>query len=85
MNSYRLASDVANCLAYVSLTQLTTNEILDWVYTILFCISIVFSIVMKVIDSLRDKKITSQEAKEIKEEVDEAIKKIDEHNKMEDK
>lgn len=80
MNTYKFASDLGNCLAYVFLTQITADEVREWVYTILFCISIVFSIAMKVVDSLRDKKITSQEAKEIKKEVDEALKKLEEYN-----
>lgn len=77
MSSQNISS-LGNCIAYVALTQISTTTILDWVYTIVFCISIIFSIVMSIITATKDRKITKEEAENIKKTVDDSIDKIKE-------
>lgn len=68
MNKMILA-DAADIVAYVIFQNITTTEVLDWVYTIVLIASVLFGIVMKVIAAFRDKHITDQEAQEIKDEL----------------
>lgn len=74
---------VSNVISYVCLTALVgDNEILQWIYTIVFAISVLFPIVWMIIKSVKDKKITEEEYEEIQKKLEEAEKKLkDEMNK----
>lgn len=81
MNS--MVTIVSNVISYVCLTALVgDNEILQWIYTIVFAISVLFPIVWTIIKSVKDKKITEEEYEEIQKKLEEAEKKLkDEMNK----
>lgn len=74
---------IADCFDLISvliLEQVTTTEVLNWVYTGLLIASILLGIVLKIISALRDRKVTKEELEEIKKEIDEAMMKINSHN-----
>lgn len=74
---------IADCFDLISvliLEQVTTTEVLNWVYTGLLIASILLGIVLKIISALRDRKVTKEELEEIKKEIDEAMIKINSHN-----
>lgn len=81
MNS--MVTIVSNVISYVCLIALVgDNEILQWIYTIVFAISVLFPIVWTIIKSVKDKKITEEEYEEIQKKLEEAEKKLkDEMNK----
>lgn len=64
-----LISDICDIIAYVMFGQITPSEILEWVYTIVLILSVVFGIVLKIISAAKDRKITKQEQEEIKAEI----------------
>lgn len=84
-NTGFLIADMFDILAYAIFLQVTTTEVLNWVYTIVLIISVLFGIVMKIWSAVRDGKITKEEQDEIKKELDEDLRKIDEERKKEDK
>lgn len=78
-----LIADCFDLISVLILEQITTTEVLNWVYTGLLIASIILGIVLKIISALRDRKVTKDELEEIKKEVDEGMKKIN-HNNTED-
>lgn len=80
-----LIADLCDIIAYTAFLQVTTTEILNWVYTVVLIISVLFGIGMKIYSAVRDGKITKEEAEEIRKEAEEDLKKIDEERKKGDK
>lgn len=78
-----LIADVLDIVAYSCFLQVSTTEVLNWVYTIVLIASVVFGIVRKIISALQDGKITKEEQKEIEEEVNK-LKQITDEAKKED-
>lgn len=73
---------ISNLISYFCLTGMITDNVLQWIYTIVFAISVIFPVVWSVIKSFKDKKISQDEYNEIKKELDDAKKKLeDEINK----
>lgn len=66
------------------MAAITTEEVLRWVYLILAIISILIPLIVKLVNALKDKRLTDDEADEIKQELDKAIeelKQLEEKNK----
>lgn len=80
-----LVADVLDIVAYTCFLQVSTTEVLNWVYTIVLIASVIFGIVMKVVSALQDGKITKEEQKEIENEVDKLKEITEEANKKEEK
>lgn len=78
-----LIADVLDIVAYSCFLQVSTTEVLNWVYTIVLIASVVFGIVRKIISALQDGKITKEEQQEIEEEVNKLKEITDEANKKE--
>lgn len=74
-------SDACDITAFLALQATETEHVLNITYTIILICSIVLGIVLKLISALRDKKITKDEAEEIKKEIDDGLKKIDDERK----
>lgn len=73
---------ISNLISCFCLTGMITDNVLQWIYTIVFAISVIFPVVWSVIKSFKDKKISQDEYNEIKKELDDAKKKLeDEINK----
>lgn len=72
MNNSLLIADSMDVVSYILLSYVTTTEILEWVYTILLIISLALGIGIKIASALKDKRISKEEAEEIKRAVDEA-------------
>lgn len=72
MNNRLLIADSMDVVSYILLSYVTTTEILEWVYTILLIISLALGIGIKIASALKDKRISKEEAEEIKRAVDEA-------------
>lgn len=71
-----ILADFADILAYAVFTQITADEVLNWVYTIILIVSVIFGIVMKFISALQDRKITKQEEEEIKKTMEQGLQEI---------
>lgn len=84
-NNGFIIADCLDLVAYVAYTNITTTEVLNWVYTIVLIISVVFGIVLKIISAVKDKKVTKEELEDIKKEMDDACEKLKENTKKEDK
>lgn len=80
-----VVADAMDVLGYVFLANITTTEVLNWVYTSLLIASIALGIILKLVSVFKDKKVTEKELQELKEEVDKAKKKLEEETKKEDK
>lgn len=76
MNKGELISDGLNALSFAFLSQITTEDILKWCYEILFILSIALSIFFTIYGAIKDKKITKEEADEIKNTIDESAEKV---------
>lgn len=66
------------------MAAITTEEVLRWVYLILAIISILIPLVIKIINALKDKRLTEDEANDIQAELNKAIeelKQLEEKNK----
>lgn len=74
-----IVADLCDGIAYVAVLQVTTSEVLDWVYTVVFIFSVLFGIFMKIYSALQDRKITKQEEEDIKKELQDGLSKIDSH------
>lgn len=71
------ATLISNTISYICLTALvSSNEVLQWVYTVIFAISVLFPIIWNIVNSAKDGNITKDEVDEIKKKVDEAEKKL---------
>lgn len=64
------------------MAAITTEEVLRWVYLILAIISILIPLIVKLVNALKDKRLTEDEADSIKAELDKAIEELKE---LEDK
>lgn len=78
MNAKMVIADILDVCAGVILAQIQVSEVLDWIYTGLLIASIVLGIILKIRSALEDKRISSEEAKEIQEEVNKGLKAIKE-------
>lgn len=72
MNNRLLIADSMDIISYILLSYVTTTEVLEWVYTILLIISLALGISLKILSALKDRKVSKEEAEEIKRAVDEA-------------
>lgn len=72
-------------LAYSIFLQVTTGEVLNWIYSIVLILSVVFGIVMKIYSAFKDGKVTKEEQEEIKKELDEGLHKLEDQKNKEDK
>lgn len=71
---------ISNTISYICLTALvTSNDVLQWVYTIVFAISVIFPIVWNIIKALKDKEMSKEEYDDIQKELDDAKKKLEEY------
>lgn len=77
MSNRLLIADVIDIFSYLLLSYVTTTEVLEWVYTILLIISLALGIGLKIAQALKDRKISKEEAEEIKKAVDDAKKRIE--------
>lgn len=85
MSNRLLIADSMDVVSYVLLSYVTTTEILEWVYTILLIISLALGIGLKIASALKDRKVSKEEAEEIKRAVDEAKNEVrSEINEKED-
>ena len=73
-----IIADSLDVVSYVLINTVTTQEVLNWVYTGLLILSLVLGIWIKIRTALKDKKITDEEIKEIKEEIDKEMKEVEE-------
>lgn len=71
-------ADICDIVAYTMFFQVSTTEVLNWVYTIVLILSVAFGIGMKVYSAVKDGKITKQEEEEIRKELEETQKKLEE-------
>lgn len=72
-----LITSISNTVSYVCLTVLANgNEILEWIYTIVFAVSVIFPIVYNIITASKDRKITEEEYEKIQKSLEEAQAKI---------
>lgn len=82
MNNARLIlADALDITSYVLLQTVTTEQVLNWIYTILLIISLLMGIVIKIISAVKDGRITKEEAEEIHKAVNEAKDIIKEESK----
>ena len=65
-------SSYALSISAVGMATLTADDILRWLYMGLAIISILIPLIIKVIEAFSDHKVTPDELKDIKEEVDKA-------------
>lgn len=77
MNNRLLIADSMDIISYILLSYVTTTEVLEWAYTILLIISLALGIGLKIAQALKDRKISKEEAEEIKKAVDEAKKRVE--------
>lgn len=77
MNNRLLIADSMDIISYILLSYVTTTEVLEWLYTILLIISLALGIGLKIAQALKDRKISKEEAEEIKKAVDEAKKRVE--------
>lgn len=77
MNNLLLIADSMDIISYLLLSYVTTTEVLEWAYTILLIISLALGIGLKIAQALKDRKISKEEAEEIKKAVDEAKKRVE--------
>lgn len=54
------------------MAAITTEDVLRWVYLILAIISILIPLVVKLVNALKDKRLTSDEVKDIQQELEKA-------------
>lgn len=80
-----ILSDMLDILAYSIFLQVTTGEVLNWIYSIVLILSVVFGIVMKIYSAFKDGKVTKEEQEEIKKEIDEGLHKLEDEKNKEDK
>lgn len=87
MNNKLMLADAFDICSYVLVQNITTTDILNWIYTIILIISILLGIILKIVAALKDHKITKEEAEEIQKAVNEAKDDIKAaaDNKKEDK
>lgn len=78
-------ADVCDIVALFAIQSVTVSEVLEWIYMILFIISLTLGIVLKVISAFKDGKLTEEEAKEIKKAVDEAKDEVEKEERKEGK
>lgn len=76
-----LIADICDIFTYTLFLQVSTTEVLNWVYTIVLILSVLFGIGMKIYSAVRDGKITKEEQDEIKKEIDDGLKKLEDHEK----
>lgn len=85
MNSKLLVADSMDVISYVLLSYVTTTEVLEWLYTIMLILSLALGIGLKIASAFKDRKISKEEAEEIKKAIDEAKNTVEEEvNKKED-
>ena len=65
-------SSYALSVSAVGMATLTADDILRWLYMGLAIISILIPLIIKVIEAFSDHKVTPDELKDIKQEVDKA-------------
>lgn len=71
---------ISNTISYICLTALvTSNDVLQWVYTIVFAISVIFPIVWNIVKALKDKEMSKEEYDDIQKELDDAKKKLEDY------
>lgn len=84
-----VATSVSNLVSYLCLTVLVNSDtVLEWIYTIAFAISVIFSVAYPIIHAAKDKKVTKEEYDEIQKSLSEAqdrIKEFEAKEKKEDK
>lgn len=81
MTNKLMLADGFDILSYVLLQNISTSEVLDWVYTSVLIISVLFGIVLKIIAAVKDRHVTKEELTEIKNEVDKAVEELNKHDK----
>lgn len=81
MTNKLMLADGFDILSYVLLQNISTSEVLDWVYTSVLIISVLFGIVLKIIAAVKDRSVTKEELTEIKNEVDKAVEELNKHDK----
>ena len=65
-------SSYALSISAVGMATLTADDILRWLYMGLAIISILIPLIIKIIEAISDHKVTPDELKDIKQEVDKA-------------
>lgn len=72
-----IATGISNAVSYICLTVLVNgDEILEWIYTLTFAVSVIFSIVYPIVSATKDKKITKKEYDKIQKSLEEAQARI---------
>lgn len=69
---------VVTAVTSSGMAAITTDDVLRWIYLGLAIVSLLIPIVTKIIDALKDGKVTKEEADDIKKAVDDAKEKVDE-------
>ena len=80
-------ANYALSVSAVGMAAITPDDVLRWVYMGLAIISILIPLIVKLIDTIKDGHVTTDELKDIKNEVDKAkddIKEISSHEKNDD-
>lgn len=75
-----IIGDACDIVAAAVLSVMNVSEVLDWIYTGLLIASIILGIVLKITGALKDRKVTAEEAKEIKEEIEKGMEAIREQS-----
>lgn len=78
-------ADVCDIITLFAIQSVTVSEVLEWIYMILFIISLTLGIVLKVVSAFKDGKFTEEEAEEIKKAVDEAKDEVEKEERKEGK
>lgn len=68
---------VVTAVTSSGMAAITTDDVLRWIYLGLAIVSLLIPIVTKIIDALKDGKVTKEEAEDIKKAVDDAKDKVD--------
>lgn len=68
---------VVTAVTSSGMAAITTDDVLRWIYLGLAIVSLLIPIVTKIIDALKDGKVTKEEADDIKKAVDDAKDKVD--------
>lgn len=82
MNKYSAFGDLSDAISFVCISQITVDQVLNWVYMAVFIASLLLGIILKIVGYFSDKKITKDEIKDLQKTLDDTKKQLeDEINK----
>lgn len=78
-----ILSDLSDVVSFLCLTNITVEQVLNWIYMIVFIASLLLGIILKVLGYFQDKKITKDELEDLQKSLEDAQKQIKEYEKHE--